>query len=181
MTPQRLARLTEQQRICLRHVYAHKTSKEIAPLLGIEPGSVDQHIKAAMRTLDVPDRRAAARLLAEHERLAAAPPLPVQPLVYQSPDIAAAVDPALMGPPIESGPQRFTGLSGHTMREEQAGFAFVRPGGAPTLPLPIGNNRPGDLSWLMRLVWIVAIAIGVAVAFGGLVSGVEALVRLTRH
>jgi DNA-binding CsgD family transcriptional regulator len=181
MTPQRLARLTEQQRICLRHVYAHKTSKEIAPLLGIEPGSVDQHIKAAMRTLDVADRRTAARLLAEHEGLTASPPPPVQPLVYQSPDIAAGHDPAMMGPPIESGPQRFTGLSGHTMREEQAGFAFVRPGGAPTLPLPIGNNRPGDLGWLMRLVWIVAIAIGVAVAFGGLVSGVEALVRLTRH
>jgi len=185
MTPQRLARLTEQQRICLRHVYAHKTSKEIAPLLGIEPGSVDQHIKAAMRTLDVPDRRTAARLLAEHEGLTASPPppphVPVQPLVYQSPDIAPAADPAMMGLPIESGPQRFTGLSGHTMREEQAGFAFVRPGGAPTLPLPIGNNRPSDLSWLMRLVWIVAIAIGVAVAFGGLVSGVEALVRLTRH
>lgn len=185
MTPQRLARLTEQQRICLRHVYAHKTSKEIAPLLGIEPGSVDQHIKAAMRTLDVPDRRTAARLLAEHEARTAirapAPPPAVQPLVYQSPDIAPAADPAMMGPPIESGPQRFTGLSGHTMREEQAGFAFVRPGGAPTLPLPIGNNRPSDLNWLMRLVWIVAIAIGVAVAFGGLVSGVEALVRLTRH
>jgi DNA-binding CsgD family transcriptional regulator len=184
MTPQRLARLTEQQRICLRHVYAHKTSKEIAPLLGIEPGSVDQHIKAAMRMLDVPDRRTAARLLAEHEGLSAAPPppaAPIQPLVYQSPDIASALDPAMMGPPIESGPQRFSGLSGHTMREEQAGFAFVRPGGAPTLPLPIGNNRPSDLNWLMRLVWILAIAIGVAVAFGGLVSGVEALVRLTRH
>jgi DNA-binding CsgD family transcriptional regulator len=185
MSPNRIARLTEQQRICLRHVYAHKTSKEIAPLLGIEPGSVDQHIKAAMRTLGVPDRRTAARLLAEHEELGAAPAFPrqtpVQPLVYQSPDIASMLDPATMGGPIESGPQRHFGLPGDTMREEQAGFSFVRPGGAPTLPLPIGNNRPSDLHWLMRLVWIVAIAIGVAVAFGGLVSGVEALVRLTRH
>ena len=63
----RIARLTEQQRVCLRLVYAHMTSKEIAPLLGIEPGSVDQHIKAAMRVLGVGDRRAAARMLAEHE------------------------------------------------------------------------------------------------------------------
>lgn len=189
MSLDRLSRLTEQQRICLRHVYAHKTSKEIAPLMGIEPGSVDQHIKAAMKTLGVPDRRSAARLLAEHEGLSAPAPLPpreapqrpIQPLVYQSPDIAPALDPAMMGPPIESGPQRFIGLPGDTMREEQAGFSLVRPGGAPTLPLPIGNNRPSDLNWLMRLVWIVAIAIGVAVAFGGLVSGVEALVRLIRH
>jgi Sigma-70, region 4 len=49
MNSDRLARLTEQQRICLRLVFAHMTSKEIAPLLGIEPNSVDQHIKAAMR------------------------------------------------------------------------------------------------------------------------------------
>jgi DNA-binding CsgD family transcriptional regulator len=185
MSPNRIARLTEQQRICLRHVFAHKTSKEIAPLLGIEPGSVDQHIKAAMRTLGVGDRRSAARLLAEHEDAGDTSPsmrqAPVQPLVYQSPDIASRLDPAMMGPPIESGPQRHFGLPGDTMREEQAGFSFVRPGGAPTLPLPIGNNRPSDLNWLMRLVWILAIAIGVAVAFGGLVSGVEALVRLTRH
>jgi DNA-binding CsgD family transcriptional regulator len=185
MTPNRLDRLTEQQRICLRHVYAHKTSKEIAPLLGIEPGSVDQHIKAAMKTLGVTERRTAARLLAEHEDFstepAPAPPTPIQPLVYQSPDIAPMLDPATMGGPIESGPQRHFGLPGHTMREEQAGFSFVRPGGAPTLPLPIGNSRPSDLNWALRLVWIVAIAIGVAVAFGGLVSGVEALVRLIRH
>lgn len=62
-----LSRLTEQQRVCLRHVYQHMTSKEIAPLLGIAPNSVDQHIKMAMRILDVGDRRAAARMLARHE------------------------------------------------------------------------------------------------------------------
>ena len=67
MDSERLARLTEQQRVCLRLVYAHMTSKEIARMLGIEPGSVDQHVKAAMRVLGVGDRRSAARLLAEHE------------------------------------------------------------------------------------------------------------------
>ncbi|MEA3042671.1 MAG: hypothetical protein QOJ53_292 [Sphingomonadales bacterium] len=69
MNHERLARLTEQQRVCLRLVFAHMTSKEIAPRLGIEPGSVDQHIKAAMRVLGAPDRRSAARMLAEHEGL----------------------------------------------------------------------------------------------------------------
>lgn len=67
MSQDRIARLTEQQRACLRMVYAHMTSKEIAPRLGIEPGSVDQHIKAAMRILGVSERRTAARMLAEHE------------------------------------------------------------------------------------------------------------------
>jgi DNA-binding CsgD family transcriptional regulator len=76
MDANRLARLTEQQRVCLRLVFAHMTSKEIAPILGIEPGSVDQHIKAAMRILDAPDRRGAARMLAEDEGRALAPQVP---------------------------------------------------------------------------------------------------------
>jgi DNA-binding CsgD family transcriptional regulator len=165
-------RLTEQQRICLRHVYAHKTSKEIAPLLGIEPGSVDQHIKAAMRILGVTDRRSAACLLAEHDN----PDL--RPLVYQSPDIAPAVESATIASSIGSGRGPYGGWSGTAMREEQTSFRVLSRAGAPTLPLPIGDNRPGDLNWIARLAWIAGIAIGIAVAFGGLVSGVETLGRL---
>lgn len=168
-------RLTEQQRICLRHVYAHKTSKEIAPLLGIEPGSVDQHIKAAMRILGVTDRRSAACLLAEHEN----PDL--RPLVYQSPELARPGDPATLGPPIESGRQLSSRWPGEAMREEQASFRLVTPGGAPTLPFSIGGHRPGELNWVARLIWIVVITIGLAVAFGGLVSGIEGLVALVRR
>jgi DNA-binding CsgD family transcriptional regulator len=67
MDEHRLNRLTEKQRECLRLVYAHMSSKEIAKQLGVEPGTVDQYIKAAMRTLGVAERRAAARLLADHE------------------------------------------------------------------------------------------------------------------
>jgi DNA-binding CsgD family transcriptional regulator len=173
MDRNRLDRLTEQQRICLRHVYAHRTSKEIAPLLGIEPGSVDQHIKAAMRILDVPDRRTAARVLAEHEGSPAS-----QPLVYQPPDIAGPADLRDLEPSIESGLQR--GWSAEALREEQASFRVFSAGGAPSFPLPIGDSRPGDLNWPSRLAWIVAIAIGVALAFGALVSAVEALARLVR-
>lgn len=172
MDPNRIARLTEQQRACLRHVYAHLTSKEIAPIMGIAPGSVDQHIKAAMRILDVEDRRTAARVLADFEAQHG-----IQPLVYQPLDIASQSDPGNFGPPIESGWQP-SGLSGGAMREEQAFFRIATPGGAPTLPLPIDTTRPGDLNWLARLAWISVIAIGVALAFGALVSGVEALVRL---
>ena len=183
MDKERLDRLTEQQRTCLRFVYRHMTSKEIAPLLGVEPGTVDQHIKAAMRVLGVGDRRTAARILAEHEGLAsppARPPLTPQPLVYQPPDIAMSPHPVTFGPPIESGPRQHSGWSGGAMREEQRSFNIVASGGAPTLPLPIGTTRPGDLNWLTRLAWIAAIAIGVALAFGALVSAIEALGRLAR-
>ena len=74
MDADRLARLTDKQRACLRLVYAHMSSKEIALHLGVEPGTIDQYIKAAMRILGVSDRRAAARLLAEYERNREYPP-----------------------------------------------------------------------------------------------------------
>jgi DNA-binding CsgD family transcriptional regulator len=174
MDSKRIARLTEQQRACLRLVYAHLTSKEIAPLMGIEPGSVDQHIKAAMKTLGVGDRRSAARIFAEHDTEP-----PVQPLVYQPPDIEPRPDSFTFVPPIESGWQS-SGLPGGAMREQQASFRVATPGGAPTLPFSVGTVRPGDLGWRARLMWIAVIAIGVAVAFGALVSAMEALGRLTR-
>jgi DNA-binding CsgD family transcriptional regulator len=173
MDPKRIARLTEQQRACLRHVYAHMTSKEIAPIMGIEPGSVDQHIKAAMKTLGVGDRRTAARIFAEYEgrdesTIVAYPPL--------NPEFPA--DPYNFVPPIVSGWQPHESAGG-SMREEQAFFRVATPGVSPSFPLPIGSSKPGDLSWTTRLMWIAVIAIGVALAFGALVSAIEALGRLT--
>jgi DNA-binding CsgD family transcriptional regulator len=172
MDRNRIARLTEQQRTCLRYVYAHLTSKEIAPLMGIEPGSVDQHIKAAMKTLGVGDRRAAARIVAEQDGQAG-----IQPLVYQPSDIATAADRSTFGPPIESGWQP-SGLPGGAMREEQASFRVATSGGAPTLPLPIGTARPNDLGWLARLGWIILIMMMIALTFGVFLAGVEALSRI---
>ncbi|HEY0130626.1 MAG TPA: helix-turn-helix transcriptional regulator [Allosphingosinicella sp.] len=174
MDPKRIARLTEQQRACLRHVYAHLTSKEIAPILGIAPGSVDQHIKAAMKTLGVADRRTAAIVLAEHEGRED-PPV----VAYSSPDPASPTDPYNFVPPIVSGWQPHES-AGASMREEQAFFRVATPVGSPTFQFPIGSSKPGDLNWLARLAWIAAIAIGVALAFGALVSAIEALGRLTQ-
>jgi DNA-binding CsgD family transcriptional regulator len=169
MDQKRLARLTEQQRICLRYVYLHMTSKEIAPLMRIEPGSVDQHIKAAIRVLGVGDRRAAARLLAEYEGAAAQPPA-ARPLDFPIPADPAAFIPSGSGQ---------GGFTGQTLRENQATFGAMQMPRIPVLPFPIGGSRPNDLAWPTRLAWIAGIAIGVALAFGALVSGVETLARLT--
>ncbi|HEX9965919.1 MAG TPA: helix-turn-helix transcriptional regulator [Allosphingosinicella sp.] len=174
MDPKRIARLTEQQRACLRHVYAHLTSKEIAPLMGIEPGSVDQHIKAAMKTLGVGDRRTAARILADHEGREDSPVVAYPP---HNPDLP--IDPYKFVPPIVSGWQPHE-PAGASMREEQAFFRVATPSGSPTFQLPLGSSKPGDLSWATRLGWIAVIAIGVALAFGALVSAIEALGRLTQ-
>lgn len=174
MDPKRIARLTDQQRACLRHVYAHRTSKEIAPILGIEPGSVDQHIKAAMKTLDVPDRRTAAKVFAEYEGHEESPPL-----VYPTRHPASPPDPYNFVPPIVSGWQPHEPAGG-SMREEQAFFRVATPGGSPMFQLPMGSSKPSDLNWATRLMWIAIIAIGVALAFGALVSAIEALGRLTQ-
>ena len=174
MDSKRIARLTEQQRACLRHVYAHLTSKEIAPIMGIEPGSVDQHIKAAMKTLGVGDRRTAARVLAEFEGRDDSVAVPYPPLNAQAP-----IDPYNFVPPIVSGWQPHEPAGG-SMREEQAFFRVATPIGSPTFQLPMGSSKPGDLNWATRLMWIAVIAIGVALAFGALVSAIEALGRLTQ-
>jgi len=173
MEPDRLARLTDKQRECLRLVYAHLSSKEIAPRLGVEPGTVDQYVKAAMRILGVADRRAAARMLAEHEGGTS------QPLVYQPLDIVPAGDPVMFG--TSTGGRRDAAFGG-AVREDRAVFQ-VHP--TPSLdslklPLPIGKGKPSDLSPFVRLGWILALLVLIALAFGIFVTGFEALSRLGR-
>jgi DNA-binding CsgD family transcriptional regulator len=173
MNQGRLNRLTDKQRECLRLVYAHLSSKEIAPKLGVEPGTVDQYIKAAMRILGVSDRRAAAKLLAEHEDRI------VQPLVYQPLDIAVVGDPAMFRASTEG---RREAQSGGPMREERAlfePFPIDRPDSI-SLPLPIRGGTPSDLSKVKRLGWIVALILLIALTFGFFVTGFEALSRLGR-
>lgn len=59
----RLGRLTERERQCLRLVHAHFSSKQIARELGIKPGTVDRHCENAVRKLEVESRVAAALAL----------------------------------------------------------------------------------------------------------------------
>lgn len=173
MDHERLDRLTDKQRACLRLVYAHLSSKEIAPRLSVEPGTVDQYIKAAMRTLGVGDRRTAARMLAEYETDT------VQPLAYQSPDIAPGDQSAIIAASTEGQPEA---LFGGVMREDKAAFELLSqpPRDPLPLPLPIGDRAPGDLNMAQRLGWIAALVLLIALSFGLFVAGLEALSRLGR-
>jgi len=166
-----VARLSEGQRECLRMVYRHMETKEIARVLGLSPDGVTQRIKAAMRILGVDRRRDAALILAEAEGTE-----PYPSLVYPSRDIAIAPDPPTFGASIEG--ERPSGSSGEAMREEQVAFEAIPLARGPALPLPIGGARPNDVGWGKRLAWIAGITIGIALAFGALVGGVEALAKL---
>jgi DNA-binding CsgD family transcriptional regulator len=171
MKAEGLDRLTEKQRECLRLVYAHKETKEIARLLGLSPDGVNQRIKTAMNTLGVSRRRDAAQIVAEAEGLGTYPPL-----VHAPRDIAAAPDSAMLGPSTEGGRQ--SGFSGEAMREDQAAFWAASQSRGPALPLPLGGARPNDVGTLTRLAWIAGIAIGVALAFGALIAGIEGVAKL---
>lgn len=69
--------LTEGQIACLRLVDEHRTSKEIARILGISPYTVDQRLNLARKKLNAASRIEAARIFAEREGI-------YEPLVYQS-------------------------------------------------------------------------------------------------
>jgi DNA-binding CsgD family transcriptional regulator len=139
MDKERLDRLTEQQRACLRMVYMHMTSKEIAPRLGIEPGSVDQHIKAAMRTLGVGERRAAARMLAEHEGRGEREPA-------RAPELAVHED-----------QERFEAFPHLPLRGLQPPLPIW--GGKPSDLSPLKR-----LAWIFAIMLMVALSFGVFLA-----------------
>ena len=140
--------------------------------MGIEPGSVDQHIKAAMRILGVGDRRRRPGS-SPRTRPRGHPPWHTnrRPCVATRSVQFRAAD-------------RERLAAARTGRRIDAGGAGLLPGRhagrGPTFPFPIGTSKPSDLNWATRLVWIAVIAIGVALAFGALVSAIEALSRLTQ-
>lgn len=98
-----LAALTDGQRDCLRLVYQHMTSKDIARVLGVSPHTVDMRLRTAMKTLTVASRIEAARLLVQEEAGGEVMPDAYQPLIYHPPEIAGATDSLNLGLPASSG------------------------------------------------------------------------------
>jgi DNA-binding CsgD family transcriptional regulator len=91
--------LTDGQRDCLRLVYNHMKSKDIARVLGVSPHTVDMRLRTAMRTLGVASRIEAARLLVQEESGGEITPDLYQPLIYHAPDVAEPNESATMGSP----------------------------------------------------------------------------------
>lgn len=160
-------RLTAGERDCLRLVFDHKPSKEIAIQLGIGPDAVDKRIKQAMRKLGVSSRIVAARLLAEAETATAGDER-YQRLVYQSPALAEPAETRAW-----AGPQPATDGAATEFREERAAFDvqdFDRP------PPAVGAMDDG-IGWrrIIRVVLaIIGIAILAALVAGGLLSAILA-------
>jgi DNA-binding CsgD family transcriptional regulator len=143
-----IARLTERQKECLRLVARGYTSKEIGRQVGISPATVDNHVRAALDTLQVESRAEAARLLVAAE---ASQPLTSQlrQLAETLPD--AAVDTA-------SGPTRRwwrgmvppLGGSRNSLTAEAKFFAIVRVAVLGFSSLMILTIGIAVLLWMLR-------------------------------
>lgn len=170
-------KLNKGQRECLRLVLAHLNSKEIGRELDISPHTVDQRLRQAMRTLDVGSRFEAARKFAEHEGAQT-----YQPLIYQSSDVEKISESGPVGLAVNrkelntSEPDSsLASVAGNT-----TSAAVKRPRiKTDRLPFPRFQGEKNTLTTWERIGWIIVIAIGSAVSFGGILSGLEALSRLS--
>ncbi len=196
---ERVAQLSDGQRDCLRLVYGHMTSKDIARALKVSPHTVDMRLRTAMRTLDVGSRIDAARTLVSFEGTAETT---YQSLIYQPSDIAREAQddetgstasngrdsPMTLGDPFQTrldtgpafdGPPRYQAapVSEYSTEGTGAGLFDPEPGIRPTaFRLPWG--RRNDLGVGARLGWIAVIAIGSMLGFGAVLTALEALKHL---
>jgi DNA-binding CsgD family transcriptional regulator len=131
---ERVDRLTERQRECLRLVYQHMKSKDISRVVGVSPHTVDMRLRHAIRTLGVNSRIEAARLLAQHEQSRAT----YQPAAYQSPHLVA--------PPHSS----LDGRAERASDERHSPTAEPAPNSASTVDLGGAGGDPAGAGGLAR-------------------------------
>lgn len=159
-----LLALTDGQRDCLRLVYNHMKSKDIARILGVSPHTVDQRLRIAMRTLGVTSRIEAARLLVQEESGGETTPDMYQPLIYQAPDIAGAINPATMQSPALDG-------SGETGSPIYSDASFAKSFSPGIDPLVNGPPRLADASMTAEAMSLAASPRSIAVDAGSFDPG----------
>jgi hypothetical protein len=162
------------------------TSKEIAPLLGLSPHSVDAHIRIAMKVLGVDSRREAA--LALHEIEAAKParrkPLSIQYDAAEAPTHARVSEssaPAWSYSSVGSNMEAFRENSSNNSAIEAP---VGQSGPTGVVFEPVSNerdsrfriwNNPADYSVKEKLLIVLLTALLSAMAFTTIVSGFAAM------
>lgn len=178
--PNRFDRLTRRHRECLRGVRALKGSKEIADALGIEKSTVDKYLTEAVKVIGARNRREAALSLARHEAgedglnhsIQTKSALDATPCKIGG-DSTGLSDPAIALPSVAPPDEMIVGAA------EVPGNVTAKSR-FPDLPLPFRRKGQldNDLSVGDRLIWIQAITLGIAIAFGMLMSGLQVLTGL---
>lgn len=167
----KVARLTPGQLAVLELVDQHLSSKEIAARLGISPHTVDQRIRTALRTLGVPRRQDAARLIAQAQSY--------QRLIHQSPHLdppgGSALDDGAISFQIRHADRLEEVGNGGVLETEQG----ATPPRSPLVPPWSTRSNPRNrMSIGQRLLWIFVIAMGASLCAGVYLAGLESLGRL---
>lgn len=197
---QRVARLTPGQRECLDLVDDHATSKEIARQLGISRHTVDARLRSAIQTLGVSSRREAAVIYRAAIQAEA-----YQPFAYQSPRIVSPAPTRNILPEVEPRQEHLGAGDGDSGSDEGMrvpAYAAAASSFA-SMPQPVSHvadsavwsassypmaqSRPAfprlwgganDLTPTQRMLGILVVMIVAMLAFGILLSGIEALTLL---
>lgn len=151
-----LDRLTETQKLCLRHVYEHLTSKDIARILNSSPHTVDTHIRSAQRILRVNSRFEAARMLHAFETGKK------RPLSSASSQLVSAPSSVTVLSPPEDASRGHANISVRTK----------------LLPLPDFWGDANDLSNGAKFGWMVLTAVYICLSIGALLALMQAIQSL---
>jgi DNA-binding CsgD family transcriptional regulator len=145
--------LTETQKLCLRHVHDHLTSKDIGRVLGCSPNTVDSHVRTAQKLLGAANRFEAAKILVTSETG------PKRGLSSQSSRLAKPLPVSATSVPAD-------------MREQQSAKPILR---TKLLPLPDFWGDDHDLSNGAKLGWMVLCAIYICLSIGALLALFQAV------
>ena len=178
-----LNKLTDRQKDCLRLVVTGRSSKRIAEVLGISPGTVDQHLKAACKLLGQNDRGVAARMLEKWEAC-----LPPQKLDNQPQGVATAPAPAASRFPPASLAEEEDDQPIANVREARIPYEVSPPPVRRSLSVllfpPIGRPR-NDLTPRERLtlmtVQVVIVALSMAALFAAVIAASRYLTWLNKN
>jgi DNA-binding CsgD family transcriptional regulator len=173
MESDRAVKLTQAQCECLRLVFAHKSSKEIALELGKSPFAIDKRIERAIRTLGVENRIEAARLLDRHEKAGPYERFACEPADLAGPDLRAMLLPS----------QSAEGPDGERVRDSnRIGRGPPDDWLAPRRrtfrwPLPSRGDQRNDLTIIEQLIWIAVGTLVFIIALVLALAGAESLQR----
>jgi DNA-binding CsgD family transcriptional regulator len=165
MNQDAITTLSPMQKTCLRLVYDHLQTKEIARQLGVSNHTVESHIKSARARLGATSRLDAARMLVSFEE-GQPPP---QRLVSQSIGIPNTPE-VLLHEGVISG---VSGQEADRLRPFGSGKAIYQ-----FLPLPKTWGERNDLTRAERLLWMVVLTIFICLSLGAVITSLETLAHI---
>lgn len=170
----RVSDLTAAQREVLRLWLTRKSAKEIGRAIGVTHWAVNERLRSARRVLGVATSSEAAELLARGDEEAA-----YKPLVCDAAGVDDGGERMAAMPSVEG--DRQSGPGAYLLREERLPFAVPASSPWPRLPVPRFWGDRNALTLRARFLWIGALAAGIVIMVGALVSIAYGAGRIVSH